>query len=225
MEWQGWWRIARRRGWLAVLPPIVTAILLFPSTVLNPPQAGYRVQMSYTAIQPAELDGGRIGDYQDLWLSSELVVNALTSWLQSGSFLAEVETQVQAQDATVDLADLSLVSDNERSIGHLEIEWPDEAQLQLIANTAVDVMHHRAAAYFPQLGGTPQITFLDEPAVELAPVSLMMRFLPLLQLFLSALIGVGIALAAEYSDRSLHDRHDLRTLGFRLLAAVPKERG
>lgn len=225
MEWQGWWRIARRRWWLALLPPIVTAILLFPNTVLNPPQAGYRVNMSYTAIQPTELDGGRVGDYQDLWLSSELVVNALTSWLQSGSFLAEMEARVQAMDATLELDDLLLVSDNERSIGHLEIEWPDEMQLQLIANTAVSVMHTRAAAYFPQLGGTPQITFLDETAVERATVSLLSRLLPLVQLFLSFLIGIGIALAAEFSDRSLHDRHDLRSLGFRLLAAVPKERG
>lgn len=224
MEWQGWWRIARRRWWLALLPPLVTAVLLFPNVILDPPAASYRVIMSYTAIQPDELDTGRIGDYQDLWLSSELVVNALTSWLQSGSFLSEMEQLTQLQDPSIELDELRLVSDNERSIGHLEIEWPDETQLRIIANAAVKVMHTRAAAYFPQLGGTSQITFLDEPQVGIAPVSLVTRLLPFVQLVLSVLIGFGFALAAEYTDGSLHDRHDLRSLGFRLLAAVPKER-
>lgn len=224
MEWQDWWRIAKRRWWLALLPPLVTAILVLPSIVVDPPTAGFRVTLSYTATQPDDLDTGRVGDYQDLWLSSELVVNALTSWLQSSSFLTEMELLARLEDSSIELDDLQLVSDNERSIGHLQIEWPDEGQLGIIARAAVKVMHTRAADYFPQLGGTSQITFLDEPQVEEAPLSLFTRLFPFLQLALAAAVGLSIALAAEFADGSLRDRHDLRVLGLPLLAVVPRER-
>ena len=223
MEWQDWWRIARRRWWLALLPPLVAAVLILPPVVSDPPNAGFRVTLSYTAIQPDDLSAGRVGDYQDLWLSSELVVNALTSWLQSGSFFAEMERLARLEDAALDLEDLQLVSDNERSIGHLEIEWPDERQLDIIARAAVEAMRTRAADYFPQLGGTAQITFLDEPQVEEAPLSLVRRLWPFMQLALAVAIGLSIALAAEFADGSLRDRHDLRALGLPLLAAIPKE--
>ena len=150
------------------------------------------------------------------------MVNALTSWLQSGSFFAEMERLARLEDAALDLEDLQLVSDNERSIGHLEIEWPDERQLDIIARAAVEAMRTRAADYFPQLGGTAQITFLDEPQVEEAPLSLVKRLWPFMQLALAVAIGLSIALAAEFADGSLRDRHDLRALGSAAASRYPK---
>ena len=50
MEWQDWWRIARRRWWLALLPPLVAVALILLPAVSDPPSAGFRVTLSYTAI-------------------------------------------------------------------------------------------------------------------------------------------------------------------------------
>ncbi len=225
MEWRDWWRIGRRRVWLVLTPPLVAAIFILPPLFANPPPPSYRVHLRYTASQPEKPAVKLVDDYQDLWLTSELIVRALTSWAQSSSFHDEVERWVSDQEAASSLqGGWAVISDYERSIGHLELEAADDGQLAVIARAAIAVMRERAAHYLPQLSDTANITFLDAPQVKEASLSLIQRLWPVLQLGLAAAIGLAIGLAAEFADDRLHDPEDSRALGLPLLVTIPKER-
>ena len=84
-------RILRRRWWLILIPVVIALIVAVPD-FLNRGSAvsgGFTTQIRYSAAQQFNLPA-RDGDYQDVWLASELTVNAFTDWVRSGSFREEI---------------------------------------------------------------------------------------------------------------------------------------
>ena len=89
--------------------------------------------------QPAQQPNAqppRDGDYQDIWLASELTVNALTAWVQTASFRQEVAAQLPPE---VNITALGIAADNERSVGQLELRHPDSDHLAVIAAVALPI--------------------------------------------------------------------------------------
>ena len=216
-------RVLLRRWYLVLIPVLIVAVVTVPDLLQGSPatSGGYTTAIRYTAAQELDVPG-RDGDYQDIWLASELTVNALTEWVRSGLFKQDVADLAARQGVEVDPSALAVASDNERSIGVLYLSWPDRAELDVIVDAAIEVLHTRPQAYFPQLENEPaRVTLLDEPVLNPAPPPLTNRFAPFIRLGLGLLVGVGLAFLAEYFDNTLRRRDDVEKLGMPVVASIP----
>lgn len=222
MELILFFRVLLRRWWLVLIPVLVVAVVVIPQWLRerSTSAGGFSVTLRYTAAQSASNVTPRDGDYQDVWLASELAVNALTDWVRSTSFEDEIVKKV----ADLNPAALGVAADNKRSIGQLILSYPDEKALTAITQSAMDVMKTQAQNYFPQLGGQPaQVTFLDAPVITPAPPPIANRFAPLIRLALGLLGGIALAFLWEYLDPYVYRREQVESVGLSVLAAIPKK--
>lgn len=214
-------RILLRRWWLVLIPVAITAALALPD-ILNRRvvSGGFSAGVQYTAFQSMEAIPRADGDYQDLWLSSELTVNAFADWVRSGSFKQEIAASLNGD---FDTAPLTIAADNERSLGTISFYYPSELGLNVIVAAAIEVLQTRSDAYFAQLGGEPAaVTILDQSPAVAAPPPLVDRYGPLLRVGLGLLAGIGLALLAHYVDPVVRRREDVEALGLPVIATIPK---
>ena len=225
MELTSLLRLLLRRWWLIAIP---TALAAVPA-MLNyldgavAAEGGFRAQIHYSAAQELNLPA-RDGDYQDVWLASELTVNAFADWIRSASFRQEIAAELA--DPNMNLDQLGIAADNARSIGLIYLSHTQADALQTIAEAAVAALSRRSQTYFPQLGGEPaQVTILEQPQITPAPPPLANRFAPLIQLALGLFIGLVLAFFAEYLDPAMYDQDEVRRLGLPLVGSIPKHKG
>ena len=224
MEFAEVYRVALRRWWLIVLPVALAAVIAVPefARTLTAGPSGYSARLSYSAAQLYNLPE-RDGDYTDIWLASEHTVDALTDWVRSSSFREEVRSQLDGQDVPLD--SLQVAADNVRNVGAVYFSHGNSESLRAIVDAAVIVLTSRSQVYFPQLGGdSAQVTILDQAAITAAQAPLTNRLSPLIRLGIAVLIGLALALFAEYVDQTIYHRDDLRRLGIPLLGSVPRDR-
>ena len=224
MEFAELLRIILRRWWLIVLPLVLAAVIAIPEFIRtsNASQSGFNAQISYSAAQTYNLPD-RSGDYTDVWLASEHVVDALTDWVRSSSFRKEIQSQLAGSNT--ELGSLQIAADNVRNVGAIYFSHRDRVALRRIVDAALLVLTSRSQVYFPQLGGdSAQVTILDQSAITAAPTPLTNRFSPLIRLGIAFLIGLALAFFAEYVDQTIYHQDDLRRLGIPLLGSVPRDR-
>jgi len=218
-------RILRRRWWLILIPVIVATLIVIPS-FLNSGSAvsgGFTTQIRYSAAQEFNLPQ-RDGDYEDVWLASELTVNAFTDWVRSNRFRDEIRNSLS--DPNIDLGLMGIAADNARSVVVIYLSHPDEDALKSIANSVMLVLASRNQEYFPQLGGEPaKVTILDQPAIASAPPPLTNRFAPLIRIGMALFGGLLLAFAVEYFDPTIHHQDELNKLGLPILSSIPKHKG
>ena len=215
-------RMLARRFWLIALPVVISAAAAIAS-LMGPGSgsAGYSAQIRYSAAQEFNLPQ-RDGDYQDVWLASELTVNAFTDWVRSSSFRGEIRARL---DADLDLVSLGIAADNARSIGVIYLSHADAQSLQTIAEATIAVLSGSNQRYFPQLGGdSAQVTILEAPFVAAMPPPLTDRVGPLLRIAVGLFLGLALALLVEALDQRIHDQDDLRRLGLAVIGSVPRSR-
>lgn len=210
------------RWWWVVLIPVVIAAAISLPQLLNPASdansGGFVTTFRYSAAQEFNLPQ-RDGDYQDVWLASEFVVNAFTDWIRSSTFRDEIAQQVES----VNQAALGIFADNNRSIGVVQMTYPDAEVLDDIVQSAIIILQTRSQAYFPHLGGEPaQVTLIDAPVVTPSPPSLPNRFRPILQIAVALLGGVGLAFLVDYLDPTLRNRRDIELTGLPIIASIPR---
>ncbi len=221
MELKLFWLMLRRRWWLILIPVVVVAVITLPDLFNRDVtvSGGFNTTIRYSAAQEFNLPN-RDGDYQDVWLASELTVNAFTDWVRSSSFLSEIALDV---GESIDLNQLGIAADNARSVGVIFLSYPSEDGLQQIAETAINVLVNRNQVYFPQLGGEPaQITLLDEPLITLAPPPIVNRLEPFIRIGIALIAGLMLAFLVEYIDKTIYNRDDLESQGFQVIATIPK---
>lgn len=223
MELQLIGRLVRRRWWLMLIPVVVVAAITLPDLLRDdaPSSAGYTTRITYSAAQALNLPE-RDGDYQDVWLASELTVNAFTDWVRSGRFR---EDMAEVIERDVNLAALSIFADNVRSIGVITLVYPTAEGLEAASQAAIEVLQTRNQRYFPQLGGDPaQVTILDQPRIAPAPLPLTNRFEPLLRLAAALAVGIALAVLIDYLDPTLRARDELERVGIPVLGDIPRYR-
>ncbi len=219
-------RVLLRRWWLIVIPVAITALLVAPG-LLNQEglSGGYTTTIHYSAAQEVDALPPRDGDLQDLWLASEYTVNAFTAWVQTNSFKQEVALKAAEQNVGVNQALLGVVADNQRSVGQLTLSYPNDTELAVIVQAALEVLTTRNQFYFPQVGSAPaQVRLLDTPIIAAAPVPLTNRFEPVIRLGIALLAGIGLAVLAHYLDPTLRHREEVEALGLPVIATLPPDR-
>lgn len=220
-------RILLRRWWIIVIPVIIVAVIVVPDYLDDGSAVGggFTTVIRYTAAQEADAVPERDGDLQDLWLASELTVNAFTEWVRTSRFKDEVATLLTATNLEIAPNALAIFADNQRSIGQVFINWHNDAELQVIANAVIDVLQNRNQDYFPQLGGQPaDVEILDDPQIAPLPPPLTDRFSGIVRLGLALIAGLGLAFLIEYLDPTLHAQTDLEALGLKVMASIPKHK-
>lgn len=219
-------RVLLRRWWLVVIPVAIVAAFVVPD-MLRSGQAvsgGFSSSFRYSAAQVLEAIPGRDGDFQDVWLASELTVNALTDWVRSSSFAQEIEAQTAAEGTEINAAALGIAADNKRSVGQIFLSYPEEAGLTAITEAAIEVLKNRAQVYFPQLGGqAASVTILDTPLVTPAPPPITNRLAPFIRLGIGLVAGLALAILAEYLDPFVRRREQLEAQGLAVLGSVPRK--
>lgn len=217
-------RVLLRRWWIVAVPVIVAAFVAVPNLLANEQTAagGYQTNFSYSAAQEASNFDVRDGDYQDVWLASEFVVNAFTDWVRSTSFRDELEIEVGNADL---LAGLGIAANNDRSIGIVYMSHPDELALTRLESAAITVLETRSQSYFPQLGDTPaNLTIINQAGINPAPSPLTDTFEPILQLGVAFFAGLILAGVVEYFDPTLRYRDEVEAQGFKILSSIPKHK-
>lgn len=217
-------RVLLRRWWIVLIPVIVASIFAIPELFANEEVAagGYQTNFSYSAAQEASNFDVRDGDYQDVWLASEFVVNAFTDWVQSTSFRDELIAEVGNEDL---LAGLGIAANNDRSIGIVYMSHPDELTLTRLESAAIAVLQTRSQSYFPHLGDSPaEVTIINRPGISPAPPPLTDTFEPILQLGVAFFAGLIFAGIVEYFDPTLRYRDEVEAQGFKILGTVPKHK-
>jgi capsular polysaccharide biosynthesis protein len=219
-------RVLLRRWWLIIIPVAIASALIVPDFLDDGPavNGGFNTVIRYTAAQEADAVPERDGDLQDLWLASELTVNAFTEWVRTSRFKDEVALITATNGLEINPLALRIGADNQRSIGQVFINWHDETELRIIADAVIVVMQTRNQAYFPQLGGQPAIVeILDDPQIAPAPPPLTDRFGGILKLAIALIAGIGLAFLVEYLDPTLRTQEDLETLGLKVIVSIPKK--
>lgn len=219
-------RVLLRRWWLVLLPVIVAAVFVVPEFLNNRGMVagGYTVTYRYSAAQVLEAIPNRDGDYQDVWLASELTVNALTDWVRTSSFVAEIQQMAAERGVEINPAALGVAADNKRSVGQMTLTYPEAVGLEAILIASQDVLKTRAQNYFPQLGQQPaQVTILDTAQVVPASAPVTNRLAPFIRLGLGLLAGIALAFLAEYLDPNLRRREQVEALGLPVIATLPRE--
>jgi capsular polysaccharide biosynthesis protein len=224
-------RVLLRRWYLVVIPVVIVAAVSVPQLLRQETtgSVGYTTTVRYTASQSLEAIPDRDGDFQDVWLASELAVNALTEWLRTTGFADEVNALLAEQGVTgnagetVDLRG-RIATDNERSIGTIQISWVDAETLPQIVDAVLEVMQTRSAETFPQLGGAEaNIRLLDDPVIAAAPPGITDRLRPLLQIGLALLAGIALAFLADYLDPVVRRRDQVESLRLPVMAVIPRD--
>lgn len=214
-----------RRWYCVILPVLIAGVFAVPE-MISPPTGvtSYSVSIRYTAAQVLEAIPNRDGDYQDVWLASELTVNAFTDWVRGSRFEQMVRQEAARQGVSPESVAFGISAENDKSVGKIILTGSDAEQLQHIAEAAVAVMRTASREVFPQLGGeAAQVELLDEPQVTPISPPIANRLLPVVRVALAALLGMGLALWVDYADPFLRRRAQLESAGIRVLASVPRE--
>ena len=227
MELSDYFVIARRWWWLILLPAVVAGI--YGATTYHPPATTYSASLRYTASQPATLASspGYDPNYYR-WLTSEYIVTALKSWVQSGSFSQAVsnELAIAGKPVALHAVNGAFTADNVRSILVVSFNSSDPSQVPAIFDAITKVLQQDNATVFPQLGGLAAIVEpLDRPGfVPVAP-SLRARLDFPLKVAVGLALGIGLALLAHYLDPFVRDRRDLDRLGLPVAGEIPRGQG
>lgn len=214
-------RIVRRWGWLALIPVAITTALALPGLLARGASGGFVTSITYSAAQQFSAIPRTEGDYQDIWLSSELTVNAFTDWIRASRFRDEIA--VALADPSLDLSGLGIAADNARSVGRIDLSYPDADGLRAIREAVITVLSTRSADYFAQLGDEPaRVTLLGQTPIAASPAPIGDRVTPLLRIGIGLAAGIVIMLLAYAFDPRLHTRAELNEAGVPVLGTIPR---
>jgi capsular polysaccharide biosynthesis protein len=230
MELHQLWKVLRRRWWLVAIPSVTAFVYAAVVFIQSPPRGGYSTQIRFAAAPPPGVDVSGLG-YEDSryfpWKTGEFVVDGLTAWAPSTTFADEVSLMLEEQGLDIPTSAIygHISADNERSVMTVYIDWSNRAELEAIADAAIDVMQVRHAEYFPQLGSQGAVvTALDAIAVRREPPSIGARLDPIIRFGLGLVLGLALALGVDYIDPAVRDRQEVEALGLTVLAEIPRHR-
>jgi len=220
MELREYGRVLGRR-WI-VIAVLVGLVLILSLLLHRAPTTVYRASMRFSVgiegTEPVTASSGE--GRSDAWLASEYLADDLCQVLKGGDFARRISERV---DFSVPAG--AILASREHRIMSVTIDWPDEAQVQAIAEAVGEAVQDAGQEYFPQLEGTQaKALLIDGPGI--APVGLSLRQkldLPL-RLLIALVASVVIAFTWDYLDNSVRDRAEVESLGVSVLGEIPRPR-
>lgn len=226
MELQ-WFFRALIRQWYLVLAPIVIVGGYVAYEFVSTPQAapgGFTTVIRFSIAPSTDALPQRDGDFQDVWLSSELAVLNVNEWIRSTSFKREVAERAAERGVAFEPEALPTAADEVRSVGQLFLSWGNADELVIIAEAALDAIREESHLYFGQFGDEPaQVTVLDDIRVVPQPTPIVDIFEPLVRVGLAVIVGIGFAALAEYLDPTLRTKNDIERYGIEVLVSIPRD--
>ena len=95
-------RLLRRWWWLIVFPTLAAALAALPAlSATAESDGGFTTLLHYSAARQQDEQLPE-SDLQDVWLASELTVNALSAWARTESFRREISVAPGVQPGDTD---------------------------------------------------------------------------------------------------------------------------
>lgn len=225
MELRTYGKILMRRWWLVVTPVVIVAIYVVATYA--PPALSYQVVMRFAAgTEPADLSEDYDRYYS--WLTSEYIAGGLADVAETGEFAEAVASRLAeaGYEITPGAVKGSTVTDNARSILVVYLNWPNQREINAVAEAIAAELTTNGAAYFPQLKDIePALRPLDAPSPVPLPPSLRARLMgPTTKLAVALFAGAGLAFLWHYLDPTVHEAVELEALGLDVLARIPRDR-
>jgi capsular polysaccharide biosynthesis protein len=224
MELRDYWRILWRRWW--IIASLVVIVLVASIVWRSQPTPMYHATMRFTIGVAPDSDGERLtmDPLYSAYLASEYIADDFAEILRSESFAADVSARLAAQGIVVPAGAIQgfTVAEKQHRILTMQITWPDEGQLQAIAQAARETLQIDNAKYFKQLGSEgAEVYVIDSPRIVSLGVSLKDRLDIPIRVVLALLAGVGLAFLLHYVDDTIQDSEELEALGLNIVGQIP----
>jgi capsular polysaccharide biosynthesis protein len=227
MELRAYWRIIARRWWLPVGLALLVAVLSLAAQ--RPWQArpsSYAASMRFNVgIKPERIPGVYTYDRYYTMLTSEYLVDDLGEIVRSQAFASEVSNRLAAQGITVPAGAIGASTQPGKlhRIMTVNVTWPNEQELQAIANAISATLTQSSADFFAQFSADEaDIKQIDPPVLGVVGAPTRDRLDLPLRILLALGAGVALCFLLDYLDRSVRERKDLESLGLTVLSEIPK---
>ena len=224
MTLRRYWHIVLRRLWV-VLAVLLAALLSFVLRGPEPPPYYTAAMRFVVGVKPEARSDAYFGyDRYYTWLTAEYLLDDLSEVTKSRAFAADVAS-IAGLAVPVGAIQGATASGKLHRILTINVTWPNEQELERIADAIVRVLGDRGSTYFAQLGTEDAvISLIDPPAISVLGRSLRDRLDLPIRALLALAIGVAVTFLLDYLDDSLRDRADVDALGLPLLVAIPDRR-
>jgi capsular polysaccharide biosynthesis protein len=227
MELRAYWQIIRRRWWLPA--GLTVAVLVITLAMARPWQTRppiYSATMRFNVgVQPERIPGVYTYDRYYAMMASEYLVDDLGEIVRSSVFAGAVSQRLASRGMTVSAGAISASTQPGKlhRIFTVNITWPDEAQLRVIAEAIVATLTQDSAAFFVQFSAPEaDIRLIDAPSIGRVSRSTREQLDLPLRLALALAAGVALAFLLDYLDDSVRGRADLERLGLAVIGEIPR---
>jgi capsular polysaccharide biosynthesis protein len=227
MELRAYWRIIRRYWWLPVgLALLVAVLTLVKQKPWQPRPIAYSATMRFNVgVTPERIPGVYTYDRYYTMLTSEYLVDDLGEIVRSQVFAQEVSKRLADSGIAVPAGAISASTQPGKlhRILTVNVGWPDQAQLQAIAEAIVATLTQSSADFFGQFSAQEaDIRLIDPPAIGAVGRPAREQLDLPLRILLALAAGVALAFLLDYLDDSVRDRMDLERIGLEVLGEVPR---
>ena len=227
MELRAYWRIIRRFWWLPIgLGLLVGALTLVRQKPWQPRAVTYSATMRFNVgIQPERIPGVYTYDRYYTMLTSEYLVDDLGEIVRSQVFSQAVSKRLADKGIVVPAGAIGASTQPGKlhRILTVNVGWPDQVQLQAIAEAIAAVLTQNSADFFGQFSASEaDIRLIDPPAIGAVGRPAREQFDLPLRVLLALAAGIALAFLLDYLDDSVRDRTDLDRLGLDVLGEVPR---
>ena len=227
MELRSYWRIIRRRWWLAVgLALLVGVLTLVMQRPWQAHPATYSATMRFNVgIQPERIPGVYTYDRYYTMLTSEYLVDDLGEIVRSQVFSSAVSARLADQGITVPAGAIGASTQPGKlhRILTVNVGWGDAAQLQAIADAIVATLTERGADFFGQFSAEEaDIRLIDPPTINVVGRPAREQLDLPLRVLLALAAGIALAFLLDYLDDAVRDREELAGLGLAVLGEIPR---
>jgi capsular polysaccharide biosynthesis protein len=224
MELREYWTILWRRWWIIV--GLALVVLAGSLVFRSHPTPMYQATMRFTIGVPAESDDQRVtmDPLYSAYLASEYIADDFAEILRSETFASDVSARLAAEGIVVPAGAIQgfTVAEKQHRILSMQITWPDQAQLQAIAQAARDTLEQDNAKYFKQLGSEgAEVFVIDSPRIVSLGVGLKDRLDIPIRVALALLAGVGLVFLLHYLDDTIRAPQDVEALGLSVVGQIP----
>ncbi|MBA3943098.1 MAG: hypothetical protein H0X37_00885 [Herpetosiphonaceae bacterium] len=233
MELRQYWQIVRN-AWRIVLGlPLLVAVLTVGLGLLLPRSYVAKTSMVITqrpiaTVQPSLTLPDENNYYN--WVATEYVDDDVLQVVQTQQFANDIQHWIAQQHGlTLDATQISKSigkPDRKHRTVYLAVNSSTPQQAIWIAQGATAMLTDNGLGYWKRdrQGIQLDVSVLDAPDKAVPSKGLLGLALDvILRSLLALLLAVGIAFLLHYLDQSIKEAHDVETLGFYVIGAIPAQ--